>query len=323
MRSKRGLKSIGMVLLFSVAWCAYNQAGAAELKKKYPHPHAVHLEAMSQTSPELVTGEVRDWAGFSTAFHGALNALPLGSGARSVISGFKPGNPGREEKTVIVAELNRLLGDESLAGHAKRIAKFSGGTGKLEAAYAGSGSREDLAWMNRSILSDIFPQITRKKRTGDLKRLTCATCHEAWGQKAWGQVETGDFKAPADAADESAVRECVSQALSGEKDLETCVEMMNAIRKSRIEPYGPLKNYIQRSNLEEEAPFLVAVHPEDPYTFKPLLKKLVCVECHGQERKVTRVKGKDGKLKEIPVFYGLGSEKRRGQDPARAQKDEN
>jgi hypothetical protein len=76
-----------------------------------------------------------------------------------------------------------------------------------------------------------------------------------------------------------------------------------------IEDPGPLKKFIQRSDTKGEIPFFVAVHPENPYTFKPLLKKLVCIECHSRERKVDKVMGHNGKVKDIPIFYGVGSEK--------------
>jgi len=300
-------------------------AGAEEpvKKKKYPHPHTVHLEAMSQTVPDFFIDEISDWAAFSKSLQDTLKTLPFNPGARVVISSFKPEDLSSDEKSIVLNELNRLLKDETLGAQVRRIATFTGETRKLESNYLKTKNREDLKWMNRSILGDLFPQITRKERVGELKQITCATCHEAWGPKAWGQVEMGEVKEPyKDAVSESAVMECFSKAIAGEKTMEECSEMANIIKKSRIEPYGPLKNFIQRSNYEGEIPLLVAVHPEDPYTFKPLLKKLVCLECHGQERKVTKVKGKDGKIKEIPIFYGLGIKKRDEHDRDQSQKDE-
>ena len=85
-----------------------------------------------------------------------------------------------------------------------------------------------------------------------------------------------------------------------------CIEKANIVRKSKIEPYGPLKSYIQRDKPEEMNAYLIAMRPDVPYTFKPLLKRLVCVECHSKDRKVNKVTGRDGKTKEIPIFYGLG-----------------
>lgn len=326
MRSKDKLKSISIFLLFSVALCTYNPAGAAEQekKKKYPHPHTVHLEAMSQTVPDFFIGEISDWTSFSKSLQSVLKTLPFSPGSRVVMSNFKPEDLSSDEKAIVISELNRLLGDESLGAQVKHRVTFTGETRKLESNYIKTKNKEDLKWMNRSILSDLFPQITRKERTGELKKMTCATCHEAWGLKAWGQVEKADEKEPyKDAVGESAAMECFSKAIAGEKAVEDCVEMVNAIKKSRIEPYGPLKNYIRRSDIKEEIPFFAAVHPENPYTFKPLLKKLVCLECHGQERKVTKVKGKDGKLKDITVFYGLGIKKRHEHDNDQSKEDQN
>jgi hypothetical protein len=95
--------------------------------------------------------------------------------------------------------------------------------------------------------------------------------------------------------------------MGGEKNLEECVQKARVLKGFKIQEPGPLKNVIQRNNPEGVEGLLVAVHPEDPYTFKPMLKKLVCLECHSKARKVDKVMGADGKIKDIPLFYGAGS----------------
>ncbi|MDA8088373.1 MAG: hypothetical protein M0Z75_16955 [Nitrospiraceae bacterium] len=83
----------------------------------------------------------------------------------------------------------------------------------------------------------------------------------------------------------------------------TCHEM----GEDNLAPYGPLKNVIQRSNPDGANQYLVAIHPENPYTFKPLLKRLVCVECHGSARKVSTFTDAKGRTGKIPLFYGKGA----------------
>jgi cytochrome c551/c552 len=52
-----------------------------------------------------------------------------------------------------------------------------------------------------------------------------------------------------------------------------------------------LKKYIQRKEVTSGSPYLDAVHPEKPYTFKPVLERLVCVDCHGHDSKVKTLYG--------------------------------
>jgi hypothetical protein len=141
-----------------------------------------------------------------------------------------------------------------------------------------------------------------EQKAGGLKKITCATCHEAVAERVKEAEKAG--------VDEKSVMACFSSAIAGDKTFEECKQMADLLKSTRIEPYGPLKNYIQRKDAQDERPFFTAIHPANPYTFKPLLKRLVCVECHGQDRKVIAVMGRDGKVKEIPIFYGLGSKKR-------------
>ncbi len=295
-------------VIYSPVW---SEEAVSKKKKKYLHPHALHLEAMSQTAADLSMDEIKDWAGFLKSLQGRINILPLNVESRMIMGSFRPDALNSEEKAVVVGEINKLLTDEKLASHVKSVLSLSSGSMKLESDYMKSKDTEDLKWLNRSIVSDMFTQIPRKEKVRGLKQITCATCHEAWGPKAWGSVDKAEAKP---AVDERTAMECFSKVIVGEKTMEECAEIISTIKRSRIQDPGPLAKFIQRKNPKGEIEFFVAVHPEDPYTFKPLLKRLVCVECHGQDRKVTKVRGRDGKVKDIPIFYGLGIKKRHEHD---------
>lgn len=58
-----------------------------------------------------------------------------------------------------------------------------------------------------------------------------------------------------------------------------------------------LKKYIQRKEVTTGTPYLLdALHPEKPDTFKPVLERLVCVDCHGTDSKVKVLYGFDTKV---------------------------
>lgn len=269
--------------------------------KKYPHPHTLHLEALSQRTADFSREEIKDWPNFLGSLQDKIQILPFSTEAKMAISGLKPQALSSDEKTIVVNEMNKLLVNKNLPSLLRSTVAFSSDTGKFESEYNKTKSKEDLKWLTRSIINDMFPQTTRVGKVKELKRMTCATCHEAYAPKE-ELKEAG--------IEEKAVMECFSKAIAGERGMEECIEKAKILSESKIQPYGPLKLFIQRNNTEGDVPLLVAVHPEEPYTFKPLLKRLVCIECHSRERKVDKVMGRDGKVKEISIFYGAGSEKR-------------
>jgi hypothetical protein len=295
------------VLLSGVCGFALNEEGVTKGGKKYPHPHVLHMEAMTRNAADFSIEEIKDWPGFVSALQGKQNSMPFTDGTRMLIGSLKPDTAGSDEKAVIIGELNRLLTNETLGAQVKSIARFSSETKKLETDYRKSGTKEDLAWLNRGIINDLFPQVPKKGKTQGLKPMTCVTCHEAYAP---------DVKDKGSVVDARLALDCFSQAMSNERPMQECIEMAKAVQKTKIEPYGPMKNYVQKSNPPGDNPLLTAVHPADPYTFKPLLKRLVCIECHSRERKVNKIMGHDGKEKEIPIFYGIGSDKRRGEQGA-------
>lgn len=293
---------IGFLLFFAVAlaetknWS--DEGVVAKDGKKYPHPHTLHLEALSERTADFSVDEIKDWPAFLQSLKGKFNILPFSAGAEMTIRDFKPAILNSDEKTMVVNEINRLLTDDKFISRVKGLVAFSRDTEKTEAEYNKTRSKEDLRWLNRNIINDMFPQTLRIGKVKELRKMTCATCHEAWGKEEFKEIN------------ETVVMECFSKALAGEKGMEECIEKAKLLKESRIEDPGPLKQFIQRSDTKGDIEFFVGVRPENPYTFKPLLKRLVCIECHSRERKVDKVMGRDGKVKEISIFYGAGSEKR-------------
>jgi hypothetical protein len=281
-----------LLLFVTVFLCLYGPAWAEDAVskkgKKYPHPHTLHMEVMEQGTADFSPDELGDWPDFVRSLQKKNAVLPFSQEGRMAISGLKPDALSDDDKAMLVSEFNRLLTDETVAGV----------KGKVK-------NTENFKWLNRGIITGLFPQIARKERGKSLKKITCATCHEAYAQ---AEKDSATNK-----VDERAVMECFSKAIAGEaagrEAMDECLKMADVLRKSRIQPYGPLKNVIQKGVPEGDIPFLVAIHPEAPYTYKPLLKRLVCIECHGQDRKVTMITGRDRKEKEIPIFYGAGSGK--------------
>lgn len=95
-----------------------------------------------------------------------------------------------------------------------------------------------------------------KNKAYNGRQKLCVTCHEAWVPESPGWMGSGIHHP-----------------------------------ETAMKPDGVWKKYIVRKDTHG-MPFLEAVQPADPYTFKPLLKRLVCVDCHGPDSKVK-------------VFYGL------------------
>lgn len=53
-----------------------------------------------------------------------------------------------------------------------------------------------------------------------------------------------------------------------------------------MKPDAVWKRSIQRKEITSGSPYLDGIRPEKPYTFKPPLERLVCVDCHGSDSKV-------------------------------------
>ncbi|MBZ0155326.1 MAG: hypothetical protein K8I29_03815 [Alphaproteobacteria bacterium] len=302
-----GVVSFALLLMLWVSGLAGAETAMPKQKKKYPPPHKVHLSAMSTTNADFVAGEIGNWPELVRSFQKALHTAPaqalFGVEFRLLLAGFRPDAVTGDNKAVVTNELNRILADASAFAQVKGSKLLSRETEEREVRYQKTGSSEDLKWLNRSVLSDMFPQVPRKQKGKDMKKITCTTCHEAYKQEA----DSGGKGVTVVAFSEKEVLACFARVIAEDKPMGECIEKANMLKKTKIPEYGPLKNYVQRGNPEETDTLLIAVHPEAPYTFKPLLKRLVCLECHSAERKVDTVMGSNGKMKEIPLFYGVGS----------------
>jgi len=95
-------------------------------------------------------------------------------------------------------------------------------------------------------------------------------------------------------------------------DCATCHEFLDTAKNVKldddyIKEYEKLKKFIVRPDAKASPALLGAVHPENPYTFKPLLDRLVCLDCHGVDRDIEELKGADGKMRIPPIFYGFSA----------------
>jgi hypothetical protein len=91
-----------------------------------------------------------------------------------------------------------------------------------------------------------------KRTEYDGRQKMCVTCHEAWVPADPGWMDSGVYHPDV-----------------------------------VMDPKTFWRRNIQRKEIATGTPYLLdAFHPEKPYTFKPLLERLVCVDCHGPDSKV-------------------------------------
>jgi len=147
-------------------------------------------------------------------------------------------------------------------------------------------------------------------------KITCGTCHETQTEMIAEYLQRHGLTT----LNEKTILDCFVLAIEGKKGFGECEDLAGVFKKTQIKPYGPLKNFVQRQRRETELPQFTAVRHESPHTFKPMLKKLVCVQCHAVGRKVTQIPGPDGKMKDVPLFYGAGSGSHQHDDHAHQEK---
>ncbi len=302
MGKRNRLMGTWCLLLLGTALCstalAVDETPTDKAGKKYPHPHTVHMNVMELNLPEFTRDDVSDWPKLVQDLKAAPPALPLSVEARMMLAGLRPMELSNGDRQVLVNELNKILATWT-------------------EAEAGKGRPpEELKWVMRDRLVGLFPSLTSKKPGAQLGKITCGTCHESQVRMAREYMERQNLTS----FDEKTVLDCFNKAITGEKGFGECEAMAETLKKTRIEPYGPLRNFIQRPRKETEISFFVAIHPEEPYTFKPLLKRLVCIECHGAQRKVKvqKIRGRDGREKDMPLFYGVGAGSHKKQQPAQS-----
>jgi hypothetical protein len=268
-----------------------------------------------QSLPEISAEEIGSWPEFLRLLQRNLDRFSEESDLRKILGAIRPDAVTEDERLLVLHELNRLLAHPSAGLGRKPTGPVSTETRRLEARYRKSRDPDDLKWLNRSLFSDLLPQIPRRERLSGVPQITCATCHESY--VPLGKDEPRD---PSDAiGDERQVANCFARAALEGKSMGECRAMADRLKAARIDAYGPLSHTVQRGTPEDDIPFLTAIHPEKPYTFKPLLKRLVCIQCHGQGRTVDKVIGRHGELKGIPIFYGREFRQVRPEDTANAQ----
>lgn len=285
--------------LWTLAWAG---EGVPAQKKKLLHPHAVHLDIVEQSTPELAVEEIGSWAELLRSFAARVDVFAVEPEVRRLLARVRPEAVSADEKAIVVGELNRLMRQPNAGMRGAPPAPASAEAKQAALRYRKSKAPDDLRWLNRSLIADVFPQIARKARDPEIPPITCVTCHEGY---APAQPLPAEGRAVAD-ADERAVTECFARAVAERRSVQECLARADALRAARIASLGPLTGTIQRRLPEGDVPLLAAIRPEAPYTFKPLLKRLVCTQCHGHGRTVDRVKGRHGEMKGIPLFYGEG-----------------
>jgi hypothetical protein len=308
MRARAALLSV-LLCVSSAAWAGEARPGPP---KKVPHPHAVHLEIGEQSRPELAVEEIANWAEFMLAFRSRLDLLSVSAEVRRLVARARPEALTVDEKAIVIGEINRLLTLPNASIRRAEAAPASAETTQAAARYRKTQDPDDLRWLHRNLVGDVFPQIARKVRDPELRPITCVTCHEGYAPPEGGRAEVPGTPG----AEERAVGECVARAVAEGRSIQECLARAARLRAARIESVGPLRGVIQKRLPEGEIALLAALRPEDPSPFKPLLKRLVCTQCHGHGRTVDKVRGRQGEMKGIPLFYGEGFRQVRPEDVA-------
>jgi cytochrome c553 len=256
-------------------------------EKLYPHPHSLHMNVMGQNVPEFNRADVMDWAKLIHEMRDAASTLSISPEIQMLLDVVTPTEMSDSDQYVVINELNTIL-----------------------MAWAESERSEkkvqndlDLQWQIRARLIEHFPSLALRQPGAELSTMTCLTCHNNEGMQTGTYLKQHSLSR----LNAETVLDCFAEALAEGRKFGECETLAESLNQTDIEPYKASRNYIQRKKKDTDISFFVAFQPEDPYTFKPLLKNLLCVECHGSGRKVDEIRGKDGKMKKIPLLYGLGA----------------
>ena len=280
-------------------------AGEGEPVKVVRDPHLVHFEIGRDIPPIGFTiGRITDWPGLIRSLRSRLNDLPFGHETKFLINHLMPAVMNEDEKKVIVGELNKLLKDQEFPARIAARVAFSEETQRLLAQYRQAPTEENLQWANRGIINDLIPAtpsvaVEEGKKYNKLRGINCLTCHESWKER----------KTPSDPPEsEKSDIERLEQMVAAQKTTPPppAQPVANKVvpNDEFLQQYENLKKFVVRADKRQNPAFIEAVHPEDPYTFKPLLKRLVCVDCHGKDREVDRIEHADGRAHRIKFLYG-------------------
>ncbi len=278
-------------------------------KAAFRDPHLVHFEIGQDIPPiGFSIPEIKNWPDFVKGVQRNLKDLPFSHEMKFLIQSLIPTLISLDEKKVIVSEMNRFLVKPELYSQMTSKTTFSETTKELKETYLKSKTQEDLKWLNRSIINDLIPEtpkveVSEGKKFNKLRNINCLTCHEAWDARQ--QRREGDVAATrADLKDLESLTEMISSQLIRPRPTPPPKPDKIRVDDEFLKNYENLKKNIIRPNLHGNPVLIEAVHPEDPYTYKPLLKRLVCLDCHAPGRDIDKIKHADGKTHRIKFLYG-------------------
>jgi hypothetical protein len=276
-------------------------------KKEVRDPHQVHFELGKDIPPiGFSVREIPDWPKFVKSLQSRMNLLPFSEEMIFLIEKLMPGLTSVDEKEVILSEINKFLKLPDFYSQMQAKVTFSETTEQLKAEYQRTRTEEDLQWLNRSIINDIIPKAPRVavkegKKYDKLRNINCLTCHEAW-QPVKPVIKP---KAPLTKAERFAQMIQAQMIKPPPAPPPASPKSIPFVADDEfLNQYNNLKKFIVKPNIHGNPLILEAVHPENPYTYKPLLKRLVCVDCHGPAREINEIRHAGGKTHKIKYLYG-------------------
>lgn len=302
-------KSLMVFLLLTVTFSFRGEsvlsAGEGQPVKAVRDPHLVHFEIGRDIPPiGFAVDQIKEWPSFIKSLRSRLNDLPISRETQFLINHLMPTVVNEDEKKVVVGELNKLLLDKELYARVTGKMAFSAETQRLLAQYRHAPTEENLQWANRRIINDLIPETPvvsaeTGRKYNKLRGINCLTCHESWKERK----PYTDLHERA-RSDEERLEQMVATQRITPPPARAVVDKV-VPDDDFLRQHETLKKFVVRTDKKRQNPALIeAVRPEDPYTFKPLLKRLVCLDCHGQDREVDRIEHPDGKSHRIKFFYG-------------------
>jgi len=295
---------VAMALVSSsgIGW-VWAEQKTDQTPKEVRDPHLVHFEIGKDIPPiGFAVREVKDWPGFVRALQSRLDDLSFSNEMQLLIRSLFPQLVSEDEKKVLLSEINKMLRKPDLHSRLQGKVDFSPATKSLRTAYLQTRMEEDLQWLNRSLINDIIPPSPRVavedgKRFNKLRKINCLTCHEAWS-------ESGTVPAARPLTELEKLEKMISAQMIAPSHEPALIKGKTVTDDDYLRQYENLKKFIIRADTHGNPALIEAVHPENPYTYKPLLKRLVCVGCHALGRPVDKIEHADGTTHQIKYLYG-------------------
>ncbi|MCF6247670.1 MAG: hypothetical protein L3J69_09940 [Desulfobacula sp.] len=278
----------------------------ADLPKKVRDPHQVHFELGKDIPPiGFSVREIIDWPNFTRSLQAQIALLPFSQEMKFLIERLMPGLTSIDEKKVVLSEINKFLKLPDFYSQMKIKVSVSDTTMQLLSDYQRKKTNENLQWLNRSIINDILPPAPRVavregKKYDKLRNINCLTCHEDW-QPVTPVVKKKSALTPLEQLTRMIQTQLINPPPSSLPQPESIPFVAD---DDFLRQYNSLKKLIVRPDTRGNPMIIEAVHPENPYTWKPLLKRLVCIDCHGPSREINDIKHANGKTHKIKYLYG-------------------